>query len=153
MGNSPNKQKVYLDTTAYNLEDDEVRYDISAADQFLLRLLATLTEVPVARSSVPKSGRALRDAARRGDLGRVKQAIETHTVRPDAFSAATGFTALQLAALGGHADVVEYLVQHKADVNLANHWNVTPLYYAGMCGYTDIVKFLMAQVCGLASLE
>jgi len=144
MGNSQRKQKVYVNV-ADTLEEDEVRFSIDVADQTLLQILATLSELPVARGSAPKSGRALRDAARRGDLARVKSAVEAHNVNPDSFSPVTGFTALQLAVLGGHADIVDYLVQRKADINLVNHWSVTPLYYAGMCGHTDIVKYLMAQ--------
>ena len=95
--------------------------------------------------SVAKGGRALRDAARRGDLARVKEAIETHHVKVDAFSKLTGFTPLQLAAFHGHFPVVEYLCANGAVINAPNHWNVTPLFWASMNGHTDIVRFLMAQ--------
>jgi hypothetical protein len=139
MGNSPARNKVYLD-----LEDDIVRFESGAADPFLFGLVGQLTQ-SVPKSWAPKGGKALRDAARRGDLARVKEAVETHHVKVDAMSKLTGFTPLQLACFHGHFAIVEYLVAKGANINAANHWNVTPLFWSAMMGHTDIVKYLMQQ--------
>lgn len=51
-------------------------------------------------------------------------------------------TALHLAASEGHASIVELLVQYKADVNLEDRWQRTPLTDARLYGHRDICRIL-----------
>ncbi|KAF5780277.1 putative protein kinase TKL-Pl-5 family [Helianthus annuus] len=51
-------------------------------------------------------------------------------------------TALHLAASEGHASIVELLLHYKADVNLDDRWNRTPLTDARLYGHRDICRIL-----------
>ncbi|XP_052195360.1 integrin-linked protein kinase 1-like [Diospyros lotus] len=51
-------------------------------------------------------------------------------------------TALHLAASEGHASIVELLLQYRADVNLKDRWQRTPLTDARLYGHRDICKIL-----------
>ncbi|KAI8031098.1 Integrin-linked protein kinase 1 [Camellia lanceoleosa] len=51
-------------------------------------------------------------------------------------------TALHLAASEGHASIVELLLQYKADVNLKDRWQRTPLTDARLYGHRDICRIL-----------
>lgn len=46
----------------------------------------------------------------------------------------------------GDLNRIEYLVEHKeVNVNVRDKWDSTPLYYACLCGYTEIVQYLLAN--------
>ncbi|XP_052477202.1 integrin-linked protein kinase 1 [Gossypium raimondii] len=51
-------------------------------------------------------------------------------------------TALHLAASEGHAPIVELLLLYKANVNLIDRWNRTPLTDARLYGHRDICRIL-----------
>ncbi|XP_031253297.1 integrin-linked protein kinase 1-like [Pistacia vera] len=51
-------------------------------------------------------------------------------------------TALHLAASEGHAPIVELLLHYKADVNLIDRWQRTPLTDARLYGHRDICRIL-----------
>ncbi|XP_044467233.1 integrin-linked protein kinase 1-like isoform X2 [Mangifera indica] len=51
-------------------------------------------------------------------------------------------TALHLAASEGHASIVELLLHYKADVNLIDRWQRTPLADARLYGHRDICRIL-----------
>ncbi|XAR51496.1 Non-specific serine/threonine protein kinase [Bertholletia excelsa] len=51
-------------------------------------------------------------------------------------------TALHLAASEGHASIVELLLFYKADVNLQDRWQRTPLTDARLYGHRDICRIL-----------
>jgi ankyrin repeat protein len=53
-----------------------------------------------------------------------------------------GESALMVAAIRGHRTMVEFLIQHGADVNPPG-W--TPLMFAAVKGHVDIVKLLLAK--------
>src|SRR3970282_2685795 len=55
---------------------------------------------------------------------------------------AYGETALMLAALRGHADIVEMLLAHGAEVNQSG-W--TPLMYAAANSHLDIARKLISR--------
>ena len=59
-------------------------------------------------------------------------------------------TPLYLAVQYGHLSVVEYLVNHNADINIVNSRNQTPLYYASLNNYPNqqqsaIIQFLKSR--------
>ncbi|XP_062575328.1 ankyrin repeat domain-containing protein 50-like [Saccostrea cucullata] len=59
--------------------------------------------------------------------------------------------ALHSAATSGHLAIVEYLVEHGADVNLLSSSKENPLYFAAMKGHLHIIRYLLdhgADICG-----
>ncbi|MHC4228208.1 MAG: ankyrin repeat domain-containing protein, partial [Planctomycetota bacterium] len=57
----------------------------------------------------------------------------------------TGETALHIAALGGHKDVVLALLDAKASANAENPMGRTPLHYAAREGHSAAVEALLAH--------
>ena len=57
-----------------------------------------------------------------------------------------GWTALMFAIWNGHLDIVQMLLQAKANPNLHNETGFTALFLAAMNGYSDIVQQLLE--CG-----
>ncbi|XP_062578123.1 uncharacterized protein LOC134240021 [Saccostrea cucullata] len=51
--------------------------------------------------------------------------------------------ALHSAASSGHLGIVEYLVEHSANVNLCDIYGHTPLFHASISGHLEILKFLL----------
>ena len=64
-------------------------------------------------------------AAAEGDLDKMRQLIG-HGVSPNACDY-DGRTALHLAACEGIVNVIEFLIQNRAEVNVVDRWNNTPL--------------------------
>jgi hypothetical protein len=54
-----------------------------------------------------------------------------------------GMTALHLAAVKGHAHVVEQILRIGADVNVVADYGLTALYLAVMCGRNTVVEQLL----------
>ena len=65
-------------------------------------------------------------AASDGDFARVSELIESG-ISPNAFDDNT-YTPLHAAASYGHIDILEFLVLHGGDVNIADEDGDTPLY-------------------------
>ncbi len=88
-------------------------------------------------------------ASRRGDLFAVK-----HYLRklPDSIGARDGFlyTPLHWAAVQGHWDVVETLVEHGADVNAVGGDGGTPLHLASHHDRPDMIRLLLDEGADLA---
>jgi outer membrane protein assembly factor BamB len=78
----------------------------------LLTIVLVLAVSGVARAD---DGEALHEAARRGDLARVRSLLDSG-VKPDS-EGRHGFTALMVAAGEGHVEVARLLVARGADVN------------------------------------
>lgn len=57
---------------------------------------------------------------------------------------ASGRTALHLACLHGHLDVVQYLLKHFVDIDVADMLGLSPLYYAQKGEHSEIIKILTA---------
>jgi hypothetical protein len=83
----------------------------------------------------------IHDAARDGDLGKVKTLLKSN---PDlVFSKDdAGRTPLHWAAGVGHKDVAESLLANRADVNAVDSLGMTPLQDAAGYGYKDVAELL-----------
>ena len=56
-----------------------------------------------------------------------------------------GATPLLTAALNGHTDICDLLLEHGSDVAMRNHQGFTPLLAAAQNGHTDICGLLLAH--------
>ena len=102
--------------------------------------LATVMLIALGWSSLAFCGE-IHDAAKNGDLGRVKALVKES---PDlVFSRDDdGWTALHYAALNGKKDVVELLLANKADVNAKAGNGATPLDIAAGHGHKGVTELL-----------
>ena len=87
----------------------------------------------------------IHDAAANGDLEMVKSLVNTNAElvnskdanpRPDLHSE----TPLHLAAQYDREDIVQFLLANKADVNAKDDYGRTPLYWAALCGSSNVVQ-------------
>ena len=110
--------------------------------RFLVPRLVAVTLLALASSSPVFCGE-IHDAARDGDLGKVKELLKSN---PDlVFSKDDrGFTPLHLAAQKGHKDVAELLLANGADVNAKGNKGYTPLNEAAVYGHKDVAELLLA---------
>jgi transposase len=84
------------------------------------------------------------DAANAGDLASVKALIADGTNvayrrRVD------GATALLVAALQGHLDIVKELLDARADVDAKSDWGTTALFVASTRGHVDVVRRILRE--------
>jgi len=105
--------------------------------------LATVMLVALGWSSLALCGE-IHDAAKNGDLGRVKALVKDN---PDlVFSTDNdGWTALHYAAFNGKKDVAELLLADHADVNAKDNKGLTPLHFAAGRDHRDVVELLLAN--------
>jgi ankyrin repeat protein len=84
------------------------------------------------------------DAARGGDVGKVKALLKTS---PDLVLSKddTGLTPLHYAAQYGHKAMAELLLSNKADVNARDNNGQTPLHYAAQFGKKDVAELLLSN--------
>ena len=80
-------------------------------------------------------------SARGGDLDAVKECL-AEEVPINHQDAEVGNSALHLACANGHKDVVEFLLDAGADINLLNNSKNTPLHWACLLGRIEVVKLL-----------
>lgn len=91
-------------------------------------------------------GTALIPAADRGHVEIVRELLTTSDVNIDHVNN-LGWTALLEAVILGdggkkHQEIVRLLIEHGADVNLADHDGVTPLQHAKQRGYKEMIEML-----------
>ena len=78
--------------------------------------------------------------AHAGNLEMVKELIESHSVGVNEMDY-TDRTALHAAAAAGHAEIVQYLVEHGADRTIQDSWGITP---AGKYVTSDLFYLIIA---------
>ena len=81
-------------------------------------------------------------AADKGDIESLKHLLGAPGIQVDQRSGQQR-TALFYAAESGHKEVVELLLEHGADPNVAHKTRVAPLHLACLHGHTDIVVLLL----------
>jgi len=91
------------------------------------------------------------EASRTGHLQAVVQLVERHLTPVNYQSFNEGTTALAAAIIGGFLDIVKFLVEHGADVNLANLRGETPLHLASLGDNDKIISFLLREGSWLES--
>jgi hypothetical protein len=95
----------------------------------------------------------IHDAARTGDLDKVKSLVKGN---PDLVSSKDekyGQTPLHIAAFNDKRDVAEFLLANKADVNARSRNGSTPLHLAAGKGNKDIVELLLANHADINALD
>lgn len=58
-----------------------------------------------------------------------------------------GQTPLRVSCAEGHLEVVELLIEYRADVNAVDATGATPLHLATMCGHARIIDYLIKAGC------
>ena len=88
----------------------------------------------------------LHEAAAAGHLARVKQIVDANPALAKSYSP-DGFPVFALAAVFGHREIAEHLLQNGADVNAAatNGSGYTALTGAATNGRTELVAWLLAN--------
>lgn len=84
----------------------------------------------------------LHKAVKKGDFLTVRLLIEKEDFNIDLLDC-DGATALHNAAFYGRKEIVEYLCNKKANVNLGNYIGYTPLMASTREGYLEVVQILL----------
>jgi TonB family protein len=97
--------------------------------------------------SIPAFCGEIHDAARLGDLAKVKSLLKDN---PSLVSSTDNYsdycyTPLHWAANEGHKDVAELLLTNKAEVNAKSCNGYTPLHFAAAHGYNTLIELLLAK--------
>ncbi|KAM9299402.1 protein phosphatase 1 regulatory subunit 12C [Gastrophryne carolinensis] len=66
---------------------------------------------------------------------------------------ADGISALHQACIDENLEVVEFLVNHGANVNQADNEGWTPLHVAASCGYMEIAEYLLKHSANIAAVN
>jgi ankyrin repeat protein len=85
----------------------------------------------------------LHDAAKDGDVARVKQLLDQGSNVSEPNEA--GEPALIIASLEGHADIVTLLLERGADIEVRNKGGLTALHAAAYAGNLEVVTLLVAK--------
>ncbi|THK36351.1 ankyrin repeat domain-containing protein [Ensifer sp. MPMI2T] len=111
----------------------------------MARSISYLLCVPVLGVLLSASAAAgpLHDAARDGDVGRVKELIDQGAKVADPDD--SGEPALLIAALAGKSDVVALLLERGSDIEIRNKGGLTALHAAAYGGNLDTVKLLVEK--------
>ena len=85
----------------------------------------------------------LREAAMRGDLPGVQYLCEEAKIGKKDIEGMPGYTPLHCAAMNGHWNVVQYLLETiGVDNEFGDSNGSTPLHYAAFGGHLEVVKYL-----------
>ncbi|MHC9538403.1 MAG: ankyrin repeat domain-containing protein [Vulcanimicrobiota bacterium] len=118
----------------------------------MLLCIMTLCFAGISAAAADDTTRQLSEAAKVGDLDKVKSIIETNPALLKAKLNYTGVTALHTAARYGQKEVADYLIQQGADVNALDIDGETPLHKTAMM-YTLLGQFENAYFTKDGQLE
>ena len=91
-----------------------------------------------------ENSRLLLDGAEKGDLRKVKYALNNYADINAKDDDVKGWTALHYASLYDHIEIVELLLREGANVNATDEWDQTALHHASSQGHPEVVKLLLA---------
>ena len=98
------------------------------------------------KETTKSGGTALISASERGNVEVVKELLEHTDIHVNYKNARGGTALVEAIVLGNgsesHKKVIQMLIDHGADVNMANKENITPLQYAEKRGFKDIANML-----------
>lgn len=117
------------------------------------RLSAFIFVLAALTMSIPGFCGPIHDAARAGDLDKVKALIKENPALVASKDEKFGQTALHIAAFNDRKEVVEFLLANKADVNAKSKNGSTPLHLAAGKGNKDIVELLLANGAQIDALD
>lgn len=86
---------------------------------------------------------ALHVAIRQGNLDIVKSLLNYDADKQLQILSAEGLTPLQMAALGGHAEIVQFLIKKNANVNYQNPHGITAFFLAVIMNHADVIDVLI----------
>lgn len=92
----------------------------------------------------PAESAEICNAAKSGDLGKLKAMLSRKPVLIKTQDAKNGHSPLYDAASMGHLKVVEFLVSKGAEVEVGDNLS-TPLYVAASAGHKEVVDFLISK--------
>jgi len=84
-------------------------------------------------------------AAHKGDIEKIKEFVKNRIDVNANNPRQVGNTALIEASKGGHLEVVEYLVDNGADVNVESEHGWTALLVASLDGHIEVIKYLVEK--------
>ena len=137
---------------------------------FCAQLLAMMTSLPampaehgvhIPRTNVANTLTPLHLAARRGSASDVERLVDDglrkcdearlpYLERQSCYKSGTvdtlgasGWAPLHEAAMNGHLEVIEYLLEKNADINVRSRIGSTPLHWAARGGHTAAARLLL----------
>ncbi len=86
-------------------------------------------------------------AAEKGDLSAIKMLLQKNPklVIARDMKRTPGNTPLHFAASGDHTEVIEYLIEKGADVNMKSYFGMTPLHVAAQNGQQKVTELLIKK--------
>jgi len=94
--------------------------------------------------SIPVLAGEIHDAARKGDLTRIKELLKEDRNLVN-LKDNRDRTALHLASYKGYKDIIEFLIANDAHINAKDFYQQTPLHWAASAGHLNIVKILVEK--------
>jgi ankyrin repeat protein len=88
---------------------------------------------------------SLFEAVMSGNLAEVKRLVIDCGIDPNAREDDKSATPLHAAAESGSPEVVEFLLEHGADLNARDKYGDTPLHYAAAFGHPETVRLLLER--------
>ena len=116
---------------------------LSGLAHFSIPRLAAVMLVALAWCGLAYSGE-IHDAARYGELEKVKALLKDNPDLVFSHEWASGYTPLQMAACMGHLDIVTLLLTNRSDLAAKDRRGKTPLHLAAITGMSkDVVVSLL----------
>ncbi|MCP4723656.1 MAG: hypothetical protein GY863_01395 [bacterium] len=99
--------------------------------------------------SIPVSAQDIHEAAKNGEMQTVKNIIEADPEKLDSLDE-RGYTPLLRAAIGGHTEIAEYLIDKGANIEAKERYQMTPLFWAINQKHPETAKMLIRKGADIA---
>ena len=87
-------------------------------------------------------GQTIHKHAIEGNIRAIKKLVNSKGMTCLEAKDKEGCSPLHYAAVGGHKEVAEYLIDNNSDVNVSDPAGCTPLHAAAMLGHIEIIRLL-----------